>query len=232
MKLEYLMKTGKIGNVVTRNRIIMPAMCSYTATVDGAVTDATINHYARRAEGGAGVIVTEMVNPSPGCQCFAGNLDISSDRFVPGMSRLANAVHAQGAKVVMQLTHGGVFVRNAEKLPQTPSGIGTFSLAGAKVHTMSKEDIRQVVEDYGQAALRAKVAGFDGVELHAGHGYLLVEFLSGYYNHRTDEYGGSVANRARLSVEIVESIHKYCGKNFPIIYKVSTEDYVPGGVLH
>ena len=230
MKLEYLMKTGKIGNVVTRNRIIMPAMCSYTATVDGAVTDATINHYARRAEGGAGVIVTEMVNPSPGCQCFAGNLDISSDRFVPGMSRLANAVHAQGAKVVMQLTHGGVFVRNAEKLPQTPSGIGTFSLAGAKVHTMSKEDIRQVVEDYGQAALRAKVAGFDGVELHAGHGYLLVEFLSGYYNHRTDEYGGSVANRARLSVEIVESIHKYCGKNFPIIYKVSTEDYVPGGI--
>ena len=211
MKLEYLAKTGKIGNVVTRNRLMMPAMCSYTA-IKGAVTDATVNHYARRAEGGVGVIVTEMVNPSPGCQCFAGNLDISNDEFVPGMSRLATAVHAQGAKVFMQLTHGGVFIRNAEKLPQTPSGIGTFSLAGAEVHAMTKDEIHQVVEDYGQAALRAKIAGFDGVELHAGHGYLLVEFLSGYYNHRTDEYGGSVKNRARLSVEIVEAIHKYCGK--------------------
>ena len=82
MKLEYLAKTGKIGNVVTRNRLMMPAMCSYTA-IKGAVTDATVNHYARRAEGGVGVIVTEMVNPSPGCQCFAGNLDISNDEFVP-----------------------------------------------------------------------------------------------------------------------------------------------------
>ena len=229
MKLEYLAKTGKIGNVVTRNRMMMPAMCSYTA-IKGAVTDATVNHYARRAEGGVGVIVTEMVNPSPGCQCFAGNLDISNDEFVPGMSRLATAVHAQGAKVFMQLTHGGVFIRNAEKLPQTPSGIGTFSLAGAEVHAMTKDEIHQVVEDYGQAALRAKIAGFDGVELHAGHGYLLVEFLSGYYNHRTDEYGGSVKNRARLSVEIVEAIHKYCGKNFPIIYKIASEDYTPGGI--
>ena len=229
MKLEYLAKTGKIGNVVTRNRLMMPAMCSYTA-IKGAVTDATVNHYARRAEGGIGVIVTEMVNPSPGCQCFAGNLDISNDEFVPGMSRLATAVHAQGAKVFMQLTHGGVFIRNAEKLPQTPSGIGTFSLAGAEVHAMTKDEIHQVVEDYGQAALRAKIAGFDGVELHAGHGYLLVEFLSGYYNHRTDEYGGSVKNRARLSVEIVEAIHKYCGKNFPIIYKIASEDYTPGGI--
>lgn len=229
MKLEYLAKTGKIGNVVTRNRLMMPAMCSYTA-IKGAVTDATVNHYARRAEGGVGVIVTEMVNPSPGCQCFAGNLDISNDEFVPGMSRLATAVHAQGAKVFMQLTHGGVFIRNAEKLPQTPSGIGTFSLAGAEVHAMTKDEIHQVVEDYGQAALRAKIAGFDGVELHAGHGYLLVEFLSGYYNHRTDEYGGSVKNRARLSVEIVEAIHKYCGKNFPIIYKIASEDYTPGGI--
>ena len=230
MELKHVTKTGRIGNVVTRNRLVMPAMCSYTATVEGAVTDATINHYSRRAAGGLGLIVVEMVNPSPGCQCFPGNLQICDDQFVPGMSRLATAIHAQGAKCFMQLTHGGVFVRDAGKMPQTPSGIGTFSLAGAEVHTMTKSEIAQVVEDYGRAALRAKIAGFDGIELHAGHGYLLVEFLSGYYNHRTDEYGGSVYNRARISIEIVEAIRKYCGKNFPIIYKVSTEDYVPGGI--
>lgn len=230
MELKHVTKTGRIGNVVTRNRLVMPAMCSYTATVEGAVTDATINHYSRRAAGGLGLIVVEMVNPSPGCQCFPGNLQICDDQFVPGMSRLATAIHAQGAKCFMQLTHGGVFVRDAGKMPQTPSGIGTFSLAGAEVHTMTKSEIAQVVEDYGRAALRAKIAGFDGIELHAGHGYLLVEFLSGYYNHRTDEYGGSVYNRARISIEIVEAIRKYCGKKFPIIYKVSTEDYVPGGI--
>lgn len=230
MKLEHLTKTGRIGNLVTRNRMVMPAMCSYTATVDGAVTDATIHHYARRAAGGIGTIVIEMVNPSPGCQCFAGNLEISTDWFIPGMSRLATAIHAQGAKCFMQLTHGGVFVRDAARLPQTPSSIGTFSLAGAEVHTMTKEEIAQVVDDFGRAAFRAKTAGFDGVELHGGHGYLLVEFLSGYYNRRTDEYGGSVYNRTRLSLEIVESIHKYCGKNFPIIYKLSSEDYTPGGI--
>lgn len=230
MQLEHLTKAGHIGKLVTRNRMVMPAMCSYTATVDGAVTDATIHHYARRAAGGIGTIVTEMVNPSPGCQCFAGNLDISTDWFIPGMSRLATAIHAHGAKCFMQLTHGGVFVRDAARLPQTPSGIGTFSLAGAEVHEMTREEIAQVVDDFGRAAFRAKIAGFDGVELHGGHGYLLVEFLSGYYNRRTDEYGGSVYNRARLSLEIVEAIHKYCGKDFPIIYKLSAEDYTPGGI--
>lgn len=230
MKYKYISQFGYIGKLMLKNRMIMPAMCSYTANQDGSVSSATVNHYARRAAGGVGLIVVEMTNPSPGCQVFPGNLDLSSDAFKPGFARLAKAIHAQGAKCFVQLTHGGVFIRDAKKDAQTPSGIGTFSLPDAKLHIMTREEIKDVIEDYGKCALRAKTAGFDGIEVHGAHGYLPSEFLSGYYNHRTDEYGGSVRNRTRFSAEIIQCIHKYCGDSFPVIYKLPTEDFTPGGI--
>ncbi|RQW64545.1 oxidoreductase [Vibrio viridaestus] len=232
MKFQHLVKSGKIGNLVLKNRMIMPAMETWLASVDGTITDAVVNHYSRRAEGGVGLIITEMVNPTPGCVCFPGELDLSKDAFMPGFSRLATAIHAGGAKAALQLCHGGVFARNlTSNLPAfTPSGVGTFSLEGAELKVMTKEDIEQVVDDYGRTALRAKVCGFDAVEIHAGHGYLPVEFLSGYYNRRTDEYGGSVYNRTRFCLEIIDAIQKYCGKDFPIIFKLSTEDFTPNGI--
>jgi len=232
MQFKHLVKSGKIGNLTLKNRMIMPAMETWLASVDGTITDSVVNHYSRRAEGGVGLIITEMVNPTPGCVCFPGELDLSSDALMPGFSRLATAIHAGGAKACLQLCHGGVFARNStSNLPAfTPSGVGTFSLEGAELKVMTKEDIKQVVDDYGKTALRAKVCGFDAVEIHAGHGYLPVEFLSGYYNRRTDEYGGNVYNRTRFSLEIIESIQYYCGKDFPIIYKLSTEDYTPNGI--
>lgn len=230
MKYKYLTKPGQIGSLKLKNRMIMPAMCSYTANENGSVSEATVNHYARRAAGGIGLIVIEMTNPSPGCQVFPGNLDLSSDAFKPGFARLAKAIHAEGAKCFVQLTHGGVFIRDAAKAAQTPSGIGTFSLAGDEPHTMTKDEIQQVIEDFGQCAFRAKTAGFDGVEIHGAHGYLAGEFLSAFYNHRSDEYGGSLKNRVRFSEEIIKAIHKYCGDDFPILYKLPTEDYTPGGI--
>ncbi len=232
MKFQHLVKPGKIGNLVLKNRMIMPAMETWLASVDGTITDAVIYHYSRRAEGGVGLIITEMVNPTPGCVCFPGELDLSGDALMPGFSRLAAAIHAGGAKGALQLCHGGVFARNSTSNQPafTPSGVGTFSLAGAELKVMTKGDIAQVVDDYGKTAQRAKICGFDAVEIHAGHGYLPVEFLSGYYNHRSDEYGGSVYNRTRFSLEIIAAIQKYCGKDFPIIYKLSTEDFTPGGI--
>lgn len=232
MKYNNLLKPGKIGSMWLRNRMVQPAMETWSATPDGSVTQATINHYLRRANGGVGLIITEMTNPTPGCVTFPGELDISEDKFMPGMSMIADAIHAGGAKAAVQLCHGGVFARsNASDQPAfTPSGIGTFSLPGEELKTMTKEDIKQVVEDYAKCALRAKAIGYDAVELHCGHGYLQVEFLSAYYNKRTDEYGGSVYNRLRFSLEIIDKIHEYCGKDFPIIFKLSAEDYVPEGI--
>ncbi len=172
-----------------------------------------------------------MTNPTPGCMVFPGELEMSEDKFMPGMSKIADAIHAGGAKAAIQLCHGGVFARNStSNLPAfTPSGVGTFSL-NSELHVMSKEDIQSVVEDFGKAALRAKAIGYDAVEIHGGHGYLLVEFLSNYYNHRTDEYGGSVYNRTRISIEVIQKIKEYCGKDFPVIYKLSTEDFTPNGI--
>lgn len=232
MEFKNLTKPGHIGKLWVKNRMIMPAMETWTATPNGMVTQATINHYARRANGGVGLIITEMTNPTPGCVTFPGEIDASEDRFMPGLSRLARGIHTGGALAVLQLCHGGVFARGAssKQLPFTPSGVGTASLPGAKLKVMTKEDIKQVELDYAKAALRAKTAGFDGVELHCGHGYLQVEFLSAYYNHRTDEYGGSVYNRLRFSLEIIDKIHEFCGKDFPILFKLSAEDYVPNGI--
>ncbi len=232
MKFNNLSKPGKIGNMPLKNRMIQPAMETWSAGPDGTVTESTINHYARRAEGGVGLVVTEMVNPTPGCMVFPGELEISEDKFMPGMSKIADAIHAGGSKACIQLCHGGVFARNStSNLPAfTPSGIGTFSLPGADLKVMTKEDIAQVVEDFAKSALRAKAIGFDAVELHGGHGYLLVEFLSAYYNRRTDEYGGNVYNRTRFSIEVIQKIKEYCGDDFPVIYKLSTEDFVPNGI--
>lgn len=232
MEFHYLSKPGRIGNMWLRNRMIMPAMETWSATPDGSATDATVAHYARRANGGVGLIITEMTNPTPGCVTFPGELDISEDKFMPGISRIADAIHAGGAKACLQLCHGGVFAHGGTSTQPafTPSGIGTATLPGEKLKVMTKEDIHQVVEDYAKAALRAKAVGFDAVELHCGHGYLQVEFLSAFYNHRTDEYGGSVYNRLRFSLEIIEKIQEYCGKKFPILFKLSAEDYVKDGI--
>ena len=232
MSYKNLSKPGQIGNMWIRNRMIMPAMETWSATPDGAVTDSTVAHYASRANGGVGLIITEMANPTPGCVTFPGELDISEDKFMPGMSRIADAIHAGGAKACLQLCHGGVFAHGgASKEPAfTPSGIGTFSLPDENLKEMTKEDIKQVVEDYAKAALRAKAIGFDAIELHCGHGYLQVEFLSAFYNKRTDEYGGSVYNRTRFSLEIIEKIQEYCGKKFPILFKLSAEDFVKDGI--
>lgn len=232
MEFKYLTKPGKIGKLLLKNRMVMPPMETWLASVDGSVTDGIVNHYGRRAEGGVGLVITEMTNMTPDCMCFPGELDISSDKFMPGISRIATAIHAGGAKAALQLTHGGVFARNSTaNLPaMTPSGIGTWSLPGAELHVMTKSDIDQVVDDHGKAALRAKTCGFDAVEIHAAHGYLVVEFLSGYYNRRTDEYGGSVYNRTKFAIEIIQSIQKYCGKDFPIIFRLASEDFTPGGI--
>ena len=232
MKFLNLSKPGKIGSMSLRNRMIQPAMETWSAGPDGTVTESTIAHYARRAAGGVGLVITEMTNPTPGCMCFPGELEMSEDKYMPGMSKIADAIHAGGAKAAVQLDHGGVFAHNntSDQPAFTPSGVGTFSLPGVELKVMTKDDIKQGVEDFAVAALRAKAIGFDAVEIHGGHGYLLVEFLSGYYNHRTDEYGGSVYNRARISIEIIQKIKEYCGKDFPVIYKISAEDYTPGGI--
>nr|WP_054755571.1 FAD-dependent oxidoreductase [Liquorilactobacillus satsumensis] len=235
MRYENLVKPGRIGTMRLRNRMIMPPMETWMATRDGMVTDKVVNYYGRRAEGGVALVTTEMINTTPpGTMAFPGELTLAEDSYMPGgMSRLARTIHAGGARASLQLCHAGVFAHNiTSDLPAfTPSGIGTFQLPGAKLKVMTKAEIAQVVEDYGLAAARAKTCGFDAVEIHGGaHGYLVNEFLSGYYNKRTDEYGGSLENRARFALEIIASIQKHCGRKFPIIFRLPGEEYLATGI--
>ncbi len=232
MGFEKILQPGKIGKMELRNRLIMPAMGTNLAASDGTVSDVIVNYYARRASGGVGLIITEVVSPDPlGC-CIPGELELSSNAFMPGLSRIPHAVHAGGAKVCLQLAHAGCFASHhvTGQQPVSPSGVGTYQLPDDTPREMTIEEIKDLIKKYGLAAQRARSCGYDAIELHGAHGYMPLQFLSPYTNRRTDEYGGSLENRARFALETIRSIKEHAGEDFPLIYRLSGEEYVPNGL--
>lgn len=232
MKYTNLLKPGKIGKMELRNRMIMPGMGTNLAASDGTVSDTIVNYYARRANGGVGLIITEVCCPDPAGAVIPGEIEASSDHFMPGLSRIPHAVHAGGAKACLQLAHGGCFSSEwvTGQPSMTPSGVGTLQLPGEHDHIMTVPEIKHLIEQYGEAARRARDCGFDAVELHGAHGYMPLQFLSAYTNHRTDEYGGSLENRARFALETIRSIKEHAGEDFTLIYRLSAEEDAPNGV--
>lgn len=233
MKFEKLLQPGKIGTMELKNRMIQPAMGTNYSDAEGFVTQQLVNYISRRAEGGVGMIITEICLADPKGKVIPGELDLSDDKFIPGMAKLVNAAHAGGAKIAIQFAHGGCFASKALTglTPVTPSGISTFQLENEECRQMTVEEIRQLVKDYGTAAGRGVKAGFDAVEIHGAHGYMPLQFLSPYTNRRTDAYGGSLENRARFAIEVIREVRKNVGPKFPIIYRLSAEEYtIPQGV--
>lgn len=232
MNYEYLLKPGMIGNMEVKNRMVMPGMGTNLAAADGTVSDVIVNYYARRANGGVGLIITEVCCPDPLGRVIPGEIEATYDYFMPGLSRIPHAVHSGGAKACLQLAHGGCFASEhvTGERPLTPSGVGTMLLPGENPRTMTIEEIQELIEKYGQAARRAKDCGFDAVEIHGAHGYMPLQFLSPYTNRRTDAYGGSLENRARFALEIIRKVKEYAGKDFNVIYRLSGEEYVPNGL--
>ncbi len=232
MKYSNLLKPGKIGNMELKNRMIMPGMGTNLAAADGTVSDVIVNYYARRANGGVGLIITEVCCPDPLGRVIPGEIEITSGHFMPGLSRIPHAVHSGGAKVCLQLAHGGCFASEGVtgQRPVTPSGIGTMQLPGENPRIMRIEDIKELIKKYGTAAKRARDCGFDAVELHGAHGYMPLQFLSAYTNKRTDEYGGSLENRARFALETIRSIKEHAGEDFTLIYRLSADEDVPDGI--
>ncbi|MEW6046799.1 MAG: FAD-dependent oxidoreductase [Bacillota bacterium] len=229
---KYLNQPASIGNMKLRNRMVQPGMGTNLAARDGAVSDVIVSYYARRANGGVGLIITEVCCPEPRGRVIPGELEISGLGFLPGLSRLVAAAHSGGAKIALQLAHGGCFASKSVtgEDPISPSGVGTVLLPEDKPRAMTIEEIRQLVGLYAEAAARARMAGFDAVEIHGAHGYMPLQFLSGYTNRRTDEYGGSLKNRARFALEVIRAVKEKAGKDFPVIYRLSAEEDVPGGV--
>ena len=225
----------RIGNVEIRNRVVMPAMVTRLADDEGHVTDATVAYFKARAAGGTGLIITEMASPERVGRHRARELGLYDDRFVPGLARLVRELHACGAKVALQIGHAGGHTREdiCGEPPIAPSAVPhyVFDVTGQTIIPieMTKARIAQCVEAFVAAVMRARTAGFDCMELHAANGYLLSQFLCPEENRRVDEYGGTLANRARISLEILRRIKAEIA-GFPVIFRLSADDLFPTGL--
>ena len=229
---SHLLEPGKIGTMELRNRIIMPAMGTNLNNSDCTVSDAFVAYCLRRAEGGVGMIVTEVVAPEAEGRVITGELVLDSDKYMNSMSRLPHAIHAGGAKACLQLAHGGCYAsaRITGVRPKTPSSVGNFQRPEDTPRPMEIDEIHELTTKYAEAALRGKKCGFDAVEIHCAHGYMPLQFLSGYTNRRTDEFGGSLENRAKFALEIITKTKELCGKDYPVIIRLSASEYVPNGI--
>jgi 2,4-dienoyl-CoA reductase-like NADH-dependent reductase (Old Yellow Enzyme family)/thioredoxin reductase len=226
---KEMFKPGRIGRMEIRNRIVMAPMGTYLGGRDGLVTDRMKSYYAERARGGAGLIIVEVASVDyPRGRVMTRQIGISDDKFVPGLAELAEAVHKHGSKIGIQLQHGGRIAVpflsgghepvSASVVPLVPAELGA-------ARELSVSEIGGLVECFARAAVRAKTAGFDGVEIHAGHGYLINQFLSRSTNKRRDDYGGKLANRARFLLEIIHAIRKAVGADYAVWCRIDGREY-------
>jgi 2,4-dienoyl-CoA reductase-like NADH-dependent reductase (Old Yellow Enzyme family) len=200
------------------------------ATDDGAVTPELTQTMVALAEGGVGLIITGHAYVSPEGQAGPWQLGIHKDELAAGLTSMCGAVHRAGGKIVAQLAHAGHFAAKA-LTGQAPHVVSNFEgLAKSPRHELTREDIQKLVQAFADAAGRAKKAGFDGVQMHSAHGYLLSQFLSPAYNRRNDTYGGALANRARVHVEVLNAIRETVGKAYPVLIKINSEDCIEDGL--
>ena len=228
--ITELFKPMKIGNVEIKNRLVVPPMVTQSCTTDGFVTDRYIKYLEEKAKGGWGLIITEDYIISPDAGGYTKVPGLWMDEQIEKNKELTARVHAQGAKIFCQIYHCGK-QKGADTKGQPP--VGPSAIKDPQSLNMPREitvdEIHQIVKNFGSTARRAKEAGFDGVEIHAAHGYLISEFLSFFINKRTDEYGGCFENRCRFFDEIYAEIRKNVGPDFPIQVRFSIDEYVVGG---
>ena len=256
-RYRHLLSPGKIGALQLRNRIVMAAMGTNFAAEDGHTTERLISYYEARAKGGAGLIVLETSAALwPNGASMPNTIGFSDDIFIPGLSELTRRVHQHGAKIVAQLNHSGsisqadtiagrpipvpsavkksrsdmVRVLTNDELQSFIKGAGADGV-GPQYYEMTPEQIAETSQGFASAAARARQAGFDGIELHAGHGYLLANFLSPYTNQRSDHYGGSSENRARFLLETITAVREATAPDFPILVRLDAHEFrVEGGI--
>ncbi|NLH01788.1 MAG: FAD-dependent oxidoreductase [Clostridiales bacterium] len=226
---EKLFSEGRIGSLTLKNRLVMSPMGIGLAELDGSPSDEMIAFYEARAAGGVGLIIPEItrINDVHGVGLLR-QLSVTKDRHIEPLSRLAQAVHKHGAKIFIQLHHPGRQTMSALIGGQpvvAPSAI-MCKFTKQETRALENSEIKQLVRQFVEGAVRVKKAGCDGVELHAAHGYLINQFLSPYTNKRTDEYGGSFENRMRFISEIIKGIHEECGADFPISVRLSVEEFL------
>lgn len=228
--MKKIFEETSIGNLKMKNRIFRGALWEDLADEKGHLTPELENIYVELAKGGAGAIITGYAFVTEDEQPNPGMMGIYSDDFIDEYKKFTDKIHSYNSKIIMQIVYGG-FMTNYKVGERVIFGPSTMQneVTGTWAKEMTKEEIKKLIKDYGKAALRVKKSGFDGIEIHCGHGYLLSQFLSPYYNKREDEYGGSIENRARIIFEVYKEMRACVGKEFPIFIKLNSADYVEGG---
>ncbi|MCB2190164.1 MAG: NADH:flavin oxidoreductase [Deltaproteobacteria bacterium] len=233
--MSVLFSPISIKGLPLANRLMRSATFEQIAAKDGDVSPKELDLYRDLAAGGVGLIITGIINVCEQGRISPRQNSLSTDGHIPGMARLASEVHGQGGKVAVQLFHAG---RESARMHAWRGGgpaAGPSALPGEahfpyENRAMTQEEILQVVDDFGKAAGRAKEAGYDGVQVHGAHAYLLGQFLSPHTNHRQDEWGGSLSNRLRLHLEILAAIRAQVGPDYPVMFKLGVADGFEGGL--
>ncbi len=219
-----LFEPGSIGNLGLRNRIVFPPIITRFMTEKGEISDRLINYYAERARGGAAMVVIEASYPR--ASGYPGRIYLNDDKFIPGLRRLVEAVHREGAKIVCELNpHRG---RADDHDPASPSDV-PHPFKNVTPRPLSIPEILKLEEDFGAGARRVKASGFDGILIHGATGYLVSEFLSPLVNKRTDVYGVDLKGRARFALELVAVTRRVVGPNYPVMFRLMADDKMEGG---
>ena len=217
----------ELKGIPIRNRLVRSATYEGMANSDGTAKDMLVDLTSDLAKGEVGLIISSHAFVEPRGRVRPPQLGVHSDEMVPGLARLARAAHEDGASTILQLAHGGCTAAEPAGQLVGPSAIALPD--GRVCAELDENDIEFIVESFKRGAERALQAGFDGVQIHSAHGYLLSQFLSPYFNRRSDRYGGSLVNRARVHVEILNAIRGAVGSNVPVVIKMNSDDFLDGG---
>ena len=230
--MANLLTPLQVKSMSLENRLVLPPMATEKATSEGIVTPEQVEHYARYARAGVGLIITEHAFVEARGRVSPRQLSVADDAMIPGLTELAAGVHEAGGVIGVQINHAGM----AGRPELVGEVVGPSAMRhprreeGATARELTREEIQQLVSTYADAARRVKQAGFDMVEIHSAHGYLICQFNSPLSNQRTDEYGGSLEKRLTFGREVITAVRKEVGDNFPILFRLGADDLLPGGL--
>lgn len=232
--MSYLDKELKKSKLVLKNRLVMPPMATAKSEADGRINKNILDYYDEKSKGGyISLIIIEHSFISQQGKASNNQLSISDDSLVESLKELSDIIHKNGTKAIMQINHAGsattTDITGMEVVG--PSAIENLSKnSGVIPKELNKNEIEAIVREFSEAALRVKKAGFDGVEIHSAHGYLLSQFISPLTNKRVDEYGGDLKGRIKIHIEIIKKVREAVGEDFPILLRLGAADYMDGGL--
>lgn len=229
--MSSLLQSLQVGSLTLANRLVMPPMATSKADSDGKVNSGVLDYYTEKSEGGyLSLVIIEHSFIQQAGKASENQLSVADDGVIEELKKLADVIHRNGAKAIMQINHAGS-AADEKVIGQIPVGPSVLAnpRKGAIPRELTLQDITAIIKAFQNAARRVKEAGFDGVEIHSAHGYLLNQFFSPLTNKRRDEYGGDVHNRIRLHLEVIAAVREVVGDDYPILLRLGASDYTEGG---